>query len=310
MHTPRSHVTRRVVSTMTLVTCFLLVSIPAFSSSISERFDVSPGGLLVLEAEGAKIEILPGSSREVTLDLERRGSSTKPIEDDYDLQFSQDGDVVTLIIERKRGSSWLNWSWKERGVEATVRVPVRFDARVKSSGGSVQLQELQGDVDIRSSGGSIGVGEVDGQMDLESSGGSIRIAAVTGDAQIQSSGGSITIERAGAAVDASTSGGSIKVEEISGPLRASTSGGSVRANLTETPGSDSELRTSGGSIEVRLASHVAVDIDARASGGSVSDRIGVDATTKSKGRLVGTVGGGGPRMVLRSSGGSVRLVSE
>ena len=258
----------------------------------------------------AKIEILPGSSREVTLDLERRGSSTKPIEDDYDLDFSQNGDTVTLIIERKRGSSWRGWNWKERGLEATVTVPVDFNARVKSAGGSVRLQELRGDVDIHSSGGSIGVGDVDGQIELKSSGGSIKIAAVSGDAKIQSSGGSITIERAGAAVDASTSGGSIKVEEIAGPLRASTSGGSVRANLTETPGSDSELSTSGGSIEVRLASHVAVDIDARASGGSVSESIGVDATTKSKSRLVGTVGGGGPRMVLRSSGGSVRLVGE
>ena len=294
-----------------LAVAALLAAAPALGQ-VRETFDVSAGGLLVVEAEGAKIEILPGSSREVVLDLERRGSSNDSIEDDYDLDFSQSGDTVTLIIERKHkgASAWRNWSWKEKGLEATITVPVQFDAQVKSAGGSVRLEELQGDVEIQSSGGSIGVGMVDGRLNLKSAGGSIKISEVTGDARIQSSGGSITVERAGASVNASTSGGSIRVEEIAGPLQASTSGGSVRANLTETPASDSELSTSGGSIEVRLASHVSIDIDARASGGSVSDSVGVDATTKSKNRLVGTVGGGGPRMVLRSSGGSVRLVGE
>ena len=82
------------------------------------------------------------------------------------------------------------------------------------------------------------------------------------------------------------------------------------ANLTETPTSESKLSTSGGSIEVRLAGNVSLDIDARASGGSVNDRVGVDATTKTRTRLVGSVGGGGPLMVLRSSGGSVRLLGD
>ncbi|MEM6704888.1 MAG: DUF4097 family beta strand repeat-containing protein, partial [Acidobacteriota bacterium] len=289
------------------LTVALLASLP-LAADVQKSFDASPGGLLVLEADATKIEIVPGSSNEVTLDLRRRGTSSAPIEDDYILDFSQNGDTVRFVIERrkKRGS----WSWREKGLEATITVPGRFDAEVSSAGGSVRLAELQGDVAIRSSGGSIKVGDVDGNIDLDSAGGSITVASVSGKAELDSSGGSITVDRADASVNASTAGGSIRIEEIAGPLQASTSGGSLMANLTETPTSESKLSTSGGSIEVRLAGNVSLDIDARASGGSVNDRVGVDATTKTRTRLVGSVGGGGPLMVLRSSGGSVRLIGD
>lgn len=290
---------------LAFTTC-LLASLP-LAADIQKTFDASPGGLLVLEAASTKIEIVPGSSDEVTLDLRRRGTSTDPIEDDYILDFSQQGDTVRLVIERRRKGSW---SWREKGLEATVTVPSRFNAEVESAGGSVRLADLQGDVRIESAGGSIKVGDVDGQLKLQSAGGSITVASVTGEAEIDSSGGSITVDRAEAAVRASTAGGSIRIEEIAGPLQASTSGGSLKANLTATPSSESKLSTSGGSIEVRLAGGVGLDIDARASGGSVSESVGVDATTKTRTRLMGSVGGGGPLMVLRSSGGSVRLVGD
>ena len=288
-----------------IVLLALAVAAPAaHATEIQRSFDAGPGGLLVMRAEGTKIEIVSGGN-EVTLDLQRVGTSTKPIEDDYELDFSQQGDEVRLVIDRRRK---ISLGWRDRGLRATVTVPARFDARIDSAGGSVEVADLQGDLEIETAGGSIRVGAIDGTVDLESAGGSIEVRAVSGDATLESSGGSIRIDRADAAVVATTAGGSISVEEIAGPLRASTSGGGVRASLTETPGSDSELTTAGGSIEVALAGNVGVDIDARASGGSVRSSVDVDVVEKSKSRLVGSVGGGGPRMVLRSSGGSVRIV--
>ncbi len=298
--------TAKVLRTLTFVSLLLLLATAASADTIRESWSVSPGGLLELEAEGTKVEILASSNREVELELRRVGNTSTPIEDDYDLDFSQQGDTVRLVIDRKKK---INWGWK-RGLEATIRVPSSFDATVSSAGGSVRVSDLRGDVDVRSAGGSIEMGAIDGQLQLRSAGGSVRVAGVSGEANIDTSGGSITIERADAAVTATSSGGSIRVDEIAGPLQASTSGGSVTAYLTNTPGSDSELRTSGGGIRVRLASNVGLDIDARASGGSVSSEIDVDASEKSKTKLVGSVGGGGPRMVMRTSGGSVRILSE
>jgi hypothetical protein len=97
------------------------------------------------------------------------------------------------------------------------------------------------------------------------------------------------------------------MDDVAGTIRGSTSGGSVSASLPSV--SDSvTLTTSGGDVTLRVPADAAFDLDAATSGGSAGCELPVTITGKKSGsRLKGQVNGGGRPVVLRSSGGDVRV---
>ena len=109
-------------------------------------------------------------------------------------------------------------------------------------------------------------------------------------------------------VEAHTSGGSITSEDIEGNINAHTSGGSIRVTMTKQITEDASLTTSGGSIVANLNDDIKIDIDASTSGGRVRSEFDVDGRVK-KQSIRGEINGGGPRLKLRTSGGSVRINS-
>ena len=155
-------------------------------------------------------------------------------------------------------------------VEFNIRVPKSYNLDVETAGGSIKIEDLTGKVDAHTSGGSIKLGRIDGLVDVN------------------------------------TSGGSIKVEEVTGTVRAHTSGGSIKASISKQPTGDSKLTTSGGSITVYLADDIAVDLTARTSGGRVRSDFNVNGET-TKRSIQGAINGGGPKLVLKTSGGSVKV---
>jgi DUF4097 and DUF4098 domain-containing protein YvlB len=98
----------------------------------------------------------------------------------------------------------------------------------------------------------------------------------------------------------------VRVKEAYGPVVAHTSGGNVSAQLNEQPKSACSLRTSGGNVEVQLAENLALAVDARTSGGSIhSDFPGT--LNKQKTKLTAQLNGGGPDLLLETSGGNVTI---
>ena len=95
---------------------------------------------------------------------------------------------------------------------------------------------------------------------------------------------------------------------MTGSIDASTSGGPIEASFA--PGAEirGRLSTSGGGVKVWLDRNANVEIDASTSGGSVSCDLPITTQGRmSKSSLRGTIGSGGPRLTLRSSGGSIRI---
>ncbi|MCW8849689.1 MAG: hypothetical protein OQJ81_06885, partial [Melioribacteraceae bacterium] len=109
-------------------------------------------------------------------------------------------------------------------------------------------------------------------------------------------------------VDAHTSGGGITVNEVYGAIDASTSGGSVYASITEQPKENCSLTTSGGGITVKLAHDINVYLDAKTSGGNVQTDFPITIKGKvDRSKLNGKINDGGPKLYLRSSGGSIHI---
>lgn len=162
------------------------------------------------------------------------------------------------------------FSWGNSGAHFIVSVPERYNVDLKTSGGSIELSSLKGKVDAYTSGGSIRLGQITGDVDVK------------------------------------TSGGSIRVDDVAGTINAHTSGGSIKARVSKQPVSDSRLTTSGGGVSVQLFSSIAVDLTASTSGGRVSSEFEVNGAIK-KNRIKGSINGGGPKLILKTSGGSVNI---
>ncbi len=292
------------------LSCFCLFLLASASGAllaapgqIEKTFKVAPGGLLTVRAERASIEVESGGSGQVILDIDGRGD----LEDLFDIRFSQAGNDVTLEMEaRRRGSRWFNFG--NRGLKIRALVPSRFDVDLKTSGGSISVDDLQGEVRSATSGGGLTFGRIDGTVLGRTSGGSIRLEESSGQVDVHTSGGSIEIARTQGSVTAKTSGGSIRIEEALGRLEARTSGGSITAGIGTQPEEDCYLGTSGGNITVHLAQGLGFDVDAKASGGRVTSDLTVTMRGSiGKGTLRGRLNQGGPKLTLRTSGGGIKI---
>lgn len=304
----------------------LLLALPAFASEdvIRKGFNVSEGGTLRISVDTGSVKVVTGGTgAAVEITRKSRGESGDRRFRDHEISVRQEGNDVVITGEHEKGWNF-SWGRDEYRVQWNVRVPSRYNVDVRTSGGSIELADIHGTTLARTSGGSITTGRLNGESHLKTSGGSIEIAGgtasieadtsggsitvgdVTGPLDVHTSGGSIRIARAGGELKAHTSGGWIKIEDAAGSVDASTSGGSISAKFTRQPAGDSSLHTSGGSLTVQLAPSVAVDLDAKASGGGVDTDVPVTVVgSMSRGEVKGKINGGGPKLVLRTSGGGI-----
>jgi len=296
----------------------------AATDTIRRGFNVADGGTLRLDAGVGSITIVSGGNG-VAFEVIRtaRGSHDEEQLREHQIKFSQEGNDV--VVESDFDHSWDRW-FREYDVRWNIRVPAHYNIDVKTSGGSIDLADLGGKVDAHTSGGWIKTGRIAGPANLKTSGGSITVNGARGDVVAHTSGGSITIGETAGPVEAKTSGGSItisrtegdvlahtsggniRIEDASGAVSASTSGGSINARLSRQPRGDSRLSTSGGVVSVQLAGNIGVELDAHASGGGVQSDVPVTVLGKQDDDSIrGSINGGGPKLVLRSSGGGIRV---
>ena len=240
---------------------------------IEKSFSVAANGTLKIDSDEGSIEVETWNKNTVEVEVEKYARSQKRL-DEFKVTVVQKGNDVEII-----GDS--NWNSRV-DVEYVVKVPKQYNVALKTGGGSISVEDLEGnakvntsggsikignvsngDVDAHTSGGSIKVGDVDGNLSVDTSGGSIRLGKITGTSNIDTSGGSITVEQGGSDLKAETSGGSIKIGPSKGDVDVDTSGGSIKVDVAE---GSVKASTSGGSIRVEGSGG---NIDVDTSGGSI-----------------------------------------
>jgi hypothetical protein len=189
-------------------------------------------------------------------------------EDDMQVNMKHSGDNVSINGDLDR--SVFGFGSTSIRVTYKVTLPQNYNIDLDTSGGAIEIEDLKGKVNAHTAGGSISVEDVEGDINIK------------------------------------TSGGSLALDNIIGEINAKTSGGSIKLKLPTNPTKDSKVKTSGGSITAYLAKDVAVNLTAKTSGGRVSSEFAVNGTT-SKRKMEGTINGGGPELVLKTSGGSVHI---
>jgi DUF4097 and DUF4098 domain-containing protein YvlB len=316
---------------------------------VRRSIPVNSSKRVVLYADWGAIKAQPGITRSAEVEVNFRGNPRSRAEfdrmlRDFSLDVSQVGSDIRVSGRFKDGwkpapiGGWF-WGWFNRApcrqnkclayewlrqVEYRVSLPRELGVDLSTSGGSIAVGDLMGEVAARTSGGALSFGRIGGPVTGNTSGGSISLAGsrgkavlhtsgggisvedVAGEVEASTSGGSVQVNRASGRVSAHTSGGSITIRETTGAVDASTSGGSVSAFLSAQPNESCRLSTSGGSINVELARNLRVDVDASTSGGSVSSDFPV-STSGDRQNLRAAINGGGPLLHLRTSGGGIRI---
>jgi DUF4097 and DUF4098 domain-containing protein YvlB len=290
---------------------------------IRRGFNVAEGGTLHLEAGIGDVKIVAGGTG-VAVEIQRDADSDAYLKR-HQVTFSQSGNDVTITGKYESVFHFFSFGDQLR-VRYNIRVPAHYSIDVDTAGGDVDLADLNGNVTAHTSGGDVKTGRLTGTTALSTSGGDVELAGVngkltvhtsggtihlgegSGPAELKTSGGSIKVEHIAGDLYARTSGGSIKIEEARGAIDASTSGGSVTARFAAAPHSECKLSTSGGSITVSLPASANLDLDAHASGGGVDSELPVTVMGKhGEDSLNGKINAGGPRLVLRTSGGSINV---
>jgi DUF4097 and DUF4098 domain-containing protein YvlB len=244
------------------VCTFLLLSTTLQAQTYNERFDVTPGAKLQIKTDVGSIEINTHSQNTIELKI--------MVDNDEDelFTYTTDLDNGSLSVIGKLNSRQ-RWA-KNLQVKFILSIPQEYNVDLNTSGGSLNIENLVGELTARTSGGSITVGNIKGDTKLH------------------------------------TSGGSINTQTISGNLDAHTSGGSINVTIDQQLTADASLHTSGGSITASIFESVQMDIHAATSGGRVSTNFVVDGSSK-KQSIKGKINGGGPLLTLKTSGGSVRI---
>lgn len=268
------------------------------SASRAEQYrssvEVRPGGRLDVDLSGGTLVIETHDAPRVEVEADAPDWPSR-----WRFELTSDGADAKLEGSR---TSWLPGG----SPRVRVRVPREYSLELQTGGGGIEIDAVRGAVKARTSGGSIELDGATGDVELRSSGGSIRLSDVDGRVEARTSGGPISAANVHGRVEAETSGGSIRLSDVEGRIDARTSGGGISVRFSGPPAG--ELRTSGGAIEVVIPPGTGANLEARTSGGRVElDGALAFAGERSSSKLEGTLGSGGERLELQTSGGNIEI---
>jgi DUF4097 and DUF4098 domain-containing protein YvlB len=206
-----------------------------------------------------------------------------------------------------------------------LMVPDDTSVRSRTGSGSHDIDTLRGPVEAETGSGRIRIGQIARAVSASTGSGSIEVLGagegleaatgsgpvtarqIVGHARTRSGSGRINVEFAGAGDgDFNTGSGSITVTGARGRLRAHAGSGTI--SIEGAPASDWSIDTGSGGITVRLPATSAFNLDAQTGSGSITTSHPIESVGSiSKRRIQGRVRGGGPRVELSASSGSIRL---
>jgi hypothetical protein len=309
----------------------------SFSESINNVEARTQGGSITVTggSSGSRIEVYISPNGNKSLSKEEIDSRLK---EDYELNISVSGGKLVAISKQK--NSTFNWK-RALSISYKIYVPQNVSTDLNTSGGSIDLTNLNGTQDFRTSGGSLTVKQVSGKIMGQTSGGSITVSDSKDDIDLHTSGGSIDATNCAGKITLETSGGSLDLKGLKGTIRAGTSGGSVDGRtidgelITHTSGGSIDLKaltcsletsTSGGSIDVEIT-ELRQYVKIRNSGGHIglsipknkgvdlklnAEKIKTDALSNFSGSMeehevYGKLNGGGVPVTVDAGGGRISL---
>ena len=250
------------------------------SHAVEDTVPASPGGTLELELQtGGSVEIHGWDRPEVSVHAVLRGG------DWHDTQVSIGPEGSGVGVRTEQVGHKASYSTSHR---FQIRVPKKYDVRLRSAGGSLTIEDVEGTFEGTTGGGEIVLAHARGRAMLSTGGGDIDVS----DSDLR---GSVT-----------TGGGTVKLSRVTGGLRGSSGSGPViyskgdgddaTGDLTNLVVGDPDGRIrvgakTNGFLHVTRAGGV-VDLDDVPQGGEISTGGGNIRIRKGSGSIEAQTGGG------------------
>lgn len=242
----------------------LIFNVTFGGETIEKTFSIEPGKLLEVDLNtGGSINVLGWDNNEVKAVVYLEGRDWE------DCEFKFDEKPSGLEIVSRFDSPWGS---HKCDVDLEVRVPANFDLYLKTTGGSLNIENVTGVLRGKTNGGSLSLGFLKGDINFKTNGGSVDCEGLTGKVDIITNGGSITCVSSEIDGRIHTNGGRISMHNVSGDVDCTTNGGRVIFDNDNTfkPGNKSKvvkIRTKGGDIDVDRAP---MGADVKTNGGDIS----------------------------------------
>lgn len=203
---------------------------PAFSAQEVKTLRLPAEGLAELEIDcGAgflKVQGIEGlDAIEVKAEI-----SAKRVDEGGMKGFIQDN--VTLTLEKKGARAVLVseieshslFSSHNAQIDLTVSVPEKMGLSVDDGSGSIEIENIIGNVHIEDGSGSMRVENVKGNLEIDDGSGELEVRRVTGDLVIDDGSGSISVADIGGSVTLDDGSGSIDIDGVEKDLTLKETG--------------------------------------------------------------------------------------
>lgn len=279
---PVSIATILAAATATLSGCAMM---PATDTGRQTLSAPASGGLLHVRTDNGSVEVRRADSSVIEIEATVRAVGRDRVEQTRIVaEPGTDGGTRVYVVwpDGQRRSN--------EGCSFVIRTPDADGIDIDTSNGRVTIVGLRGQARVDTSNGAIEIQDHAGRVWADTSNGRISLRNVAGD------------------VVADTSNGSIEALDVAGKIEADTSNGRVLVRLAAGCQGPLDVDTSNGSVRVEVAPGFAGVLDARTSNGSVRV-LGASSVDGGRSSAMATFGAGGDRSVVRTSNGSVEIVS-
>ncbi len=285
---------------------FVLMILGASFSSAEElkllrekSFSAKDWDNVYVNASGADVKVESWDKQETYVKI----FGNRRAEEKLGLRIEQDDNTVR-VIAKKRGS-FFNWFGSNISVRIEVKVPKNQNAHIETSGGDINIANINGVYKLDTSGGDITLNNTNGKLKAETSGGDINHSTHKGEMFLSTSGGDIVCKGTNGDLSAETSGGDIQLYTSDGKINAETSGGDIIIDYTGI-NKGIVASTSGGDIHVKLPADFKAKVHLETTGGEITNNFNNAKTMRvARSEMDAEFNGGGEMLKLETTGGDV-----
>ena len=143
-----------------LWSCLLVgtATLMAAEETYNQTFDLNYGGNLEVKIDLGSIEIKIWDRETIEFKAVVKGRSS--FVDSFDFTFNESTNFVQILGEYPH-RKWRNFSGSKK-VKVTMSIPRRCSVKLKTAGGNISIQDLEGDAELRTSGGNLTFQNLDG----------------------------------------------------------------------------------------------------------------------------------------------------
>ncbi len=199
------------------------------ANSIQKEFQIPMGKRLMIDLETGGSLHISGWEKEI-VSVNGAAIGCYPEDCTFDVSESDEGVEITSEFSNRRDSH-------RSRIDLEINVPARFDLDIETTGGSIQIDKVEGKIEGTTMGGKLELSGLKGNLSMSTMGGSITLTDSVVDGKVH------------------TMGGPVLIQDVTGDLKGSSMGGTVEyKNVKKKPGADetkeTKMTTMGGDLDI------------------------------------------------------------